>query len=137
MTEGQDVEQVEGQSAEAPAADMLQSFVGRIERLSDEIADIQADRRDVYKDAEAQGFDPKALRELVRRRKLDPRALANLDDLVAVYEEAVRGLPRGMLWGGELRAQPQAIAAPKASRRESLALAAIAAAEAVARADQT
>jgi hypothetical protein len=41
------------------------------------------------------------------------------------------------MWGGELVAQqPKALAAPKVSRRETLAIAAIAAAEAADRADR-
>jgi uncharacterized protein (UPF0335 family) len=131
-----EVEEVEGQSAEAPAPQMLQLFVSRIERLSDEIADLQADRKDVFAEAKANGFDQKALREVLRRRKMEPHHLAELDTLVAIYEEAVRGVPRGMIWGGELTPQQQPrLAPPKPpSRRETAALAALAAAEAAQRA---
>jgi uncharacterized protein (UPF0335 family) len=131
-----EVEQVEGERADSPAHAMLQLFISRVERLSDEIADLQADRRDVLAEAKAQGFDPKALREVLRRRKMEPRALAELDDLVSIYEEAVRGMPRGTIWGGELRPQPAALGPPKKDARTTKALAAIAAAEAAARADQ-
>jgi uncharacterized protein (UPF0335 family) len=58
----------------------------RIERLSDEIADLQADRKDVIAEAKANGFDLKALREVLRRRKMEPHQLAELDCLVDVYE---------------------------------------------------
>jgi uncharacterized protein (UPF0335 family) len=102
MSEARDIEEVEGHSTEGPAPALLQQFVSRLERLADEIADLQADRRDVLAEAKANGFDPKALREVLRRRKMEPRLLAELDCLVAVYEEAVRGMPRGTMWGGEL-----------------------------------
>lgn len=55
----------------AIAADRLRSFIERIERLNDEIKDIQGDRKDIYDEAKGAGFDPKMLREMLRLRKLD------------------------------------------------------------------
>jgi hypothetical protein len=70
---------------------------------------------------------------VLRRRKMEPRQRTMLDDIVAVYEEAVRDQPRGTVWGGELRAQ---IPPPKSDRRSQLALAALAEADAVGRAEE-
>jgi uncharacterized protein (UPF0335 family) len=103
---GEEIETVEGEDAGTPSHRLLQAFIARAERLAAEIADLQADRRDVLAEAKAAGFDPPALREVLRRRKIEPLALADLDSLVAVYEEAARGMPRGMVWGGDLRPAP-------------------------------
>lgn len=132
---GQGVETVEGQRADLPAPDLLRAFVLRVERLSEEISGLQADRRDVLKEAEHNGFDGKALREILRRRKLDPQVLENLDALVACYEEAIGPTSRGQVWGGELKPQA-ALPPPKRDRRGTAAFAALAMAEAVQRAEQ-
>lgn len=54
----------------------LRSLVDRIERLEEEKAALGGDIREVYAEAKAQGFDGKALREVVklRRRTDDERA---------------------------------------------------------------
>jgi uncharacterized protein (UPF0335 family) len=106
---------------------MLRSLIERIERLDDEIADLRADRKDVIAEAKANGFDPKALREVIRRRKMEPDKLNELDALVDTYECALGGLGRGVVWGGDLRVQA-ALPKPKATIRsrkadEALALA--------------
>lgn len=41
----------------------------RIERIEDEIKNSQDDRKDVYSEAKARGYDPATLREIVKRRK--------------------------------------------------------------------
>ena len=53
------------------AKDHLKAFVERVERLEEEKKAIADDIRDVYGEAKANGFDTKALRSIVRLRKLD------------------------------------------------------------------
>ena len=84
------------------AADTLRLLISRIERLDDEAAAIRDDRRDVLCEAETNGFDKKALREVIRRRRMAGRDRADLDGLVEVYESALGGVPRGMIDGGDL-----------------------------------
>jgi uncharacterized protein (UPF0335 family) len=131
----EEIETVEGTRAGLPAPDLLRAFVLRLERLADEIKDLQADRREVMKEAEHAGFDGKALREILRRRKLDPQLLEQLDAMVACYEEALAPIGRGQVWGGELKPQA-ALPPPKSDRRGTAAFAALAFAEAVERAEQ-
>ncbi len=54
------------------AKDQLKAFVERIERLEEEKKAIADDIRDVYAESKANGFDVKALREVVRLRKQEP-----------------------------------------------------------------
>ena len=54
------------------AKDQLKAFVERIERLEEEKKAISDDIRDVYAESKANGFDVKALREVVKLRKQEP-----------------------------------------------------------------
>ena len=53
------------------AKDQVKAFVERIERLEEEKKATSDDIRDVYAEAKGTGFDTKALRTIVRLRKLD------------------------------------------------------------------
>jgi uncharacterized protein (UPF0335 family) len=71
------------------AKQQLKAFVERIERLEEEKKAIGDDIKDVYAEAKSNGFDSKALRALIRRRKVDPDKQAELDALIAVYMQAM------------------------------------------------
>jgi uncharacterized protein (UPF0335 family) len=49
-------------------ADQLRAFVERIERLEEEKKSIAEDIKSIYAEAEANGYDTKALREVVKLR---------------------------------------------------------------------
>lgn len=132
---GSEVETVEAEDASTPSHQLLRAFITRVERLDDEIADLRSDRSDVLKEAKAAGFDGKAMTEVLRRRKMEPAMRDELDSLVAVYEEALHGQPRGMVWGGDVTPRPIALPPPK-NDRERRALAALAAAEAAGMAER-
>lgn len=68
------------------AADRLRAFVQRIERLEDEKSALTLDIADIYKEAKSSGFDVKALRTIIRRRKMDEQKRREQDELVALYE---------------------------------------------------
>lgn len=51
-------------------AEELMKYVERIERLNEEISELQVDVREVYKEAKGQGFDTKAMREIIKLRKM-------------------------------------------------------------------
>jgi uncharacterized protein (UPF0335 family) len=53
------------------AKDQLKAFVERIERLEEEKKTIADDIRDVYAESKGNGFDVKALRAVVRLRKIE------------------------------------------------------------------
>lgn len=67
----------------------LRSLVERIERLEGEKAAIGSDIRDVYKEADGNGFDPKALRMIVRMRKQDAAEREELESVVETYKTAL------------------------------------------------
>ncbi len=71
------------------AADRLKSFVERIERLEEEKAGLTADLRDVYAEAKASGFDTKAMRHIVRLRRMDSAQRQEQEALVELYKQAL------------------------------------------------
>lgn len=50
----------------------LQQYIDKIERLNEQVDELKADVREVYAEARGAGFDIKALREVIKLRKLDP-----------------------------------------------------------------
>ena len=67
----------------------LRSYIERVERLEGEIKDLQADKKEIYGEAKANGFDATIMRKVVQRRRMDPAARAEIDSLVEVYEDAL------------------------------------------------
>lgn len=50
----------------------IKEYIERIERLEQEKKDIQRDIKEVYAEAAAQGIDKKALKQVIKYRKMDP-----------------------------------------------------------------
>jgi len=71
------------------AKDHLKAFVERIERLEEEKKTIADDVRDVYAEAKASGFDAKALRTVVRLRKLDADERKEQEAILETYLHAL------------------------------------------------
>lgn len=71
------------------AKDQLKSIVERIERLEEEKKSISDDIRDVYGEAKANGFDVKALRSIIRLRKIEPTEREEQDAILETYMHAL------------------------------------------------
>jgi len=71
------------------AADQLRSLIMRIERLEEEKAAMAADIREVYAEAKGNGFDPKAMRQIVRLRKMDEPKLKEMEAILDTYKLAL------------------------------------------------
>lgn len=74
------------------AQDQLKSIVQRVERLELEIADLNADKSEIYKEARSFGFDVKAIKKVVSQRKLDTNKREEQDFVFETYWNAVHGL---------------------------------------------
>ena len=48
----------------------LMTFIERIERVNLEIAELQADVRDIFSEAKGNGYSVKAIREILKLRKM-------------------------------------------------------------------
>jgi uncharacterized protein (UPF0335 family) len=76
-------------NAGAVAAEQLVEVVERIERLEIKKAAIAGDLRDVFSEAKGCGFDVKALREIVKIRKLDAQVREEQETVLDVYKRAL------------------------------------------------
>lgn len=76
-------------SVDPTTAAQLRQYVERIERLNSEIKDIQDDRKDVFLEAKAVGFDVATLRKIVAMRKLDADKRREAEMLLETYAIAL------------------------------------------------
>jgi uncharacterized protein (UPF0335 family) len=71
------------------AKDQLKAIVERIEKLEEEKKAIADDIRDVYAEAKANGFDVKALREIIKLRKIEPTERDEQEAILETYMHAL------------------------------------------------
>lgn len=77
------------QTATRFAKDQLKAIIERIERLEEEKKATSDDIRDVYAEAKGNGFDVKALRSIVRLRKLDTDERREQQEVLETYLHAL------------------------------------------------
>lgn len=75
------------------AVDQLKSIIARVEKLEEEKAAIAADIRDVFAEAKGNGFDSKALRSIIKLRKMDAADREEQEAVLDVYRRALGMLP--------------------------------------------
>ena len=68
---------------------VLLSYCERIERIEEEKKALQNDIKFIFEEAENIGFDKKALKEVLKRRKRDESDARELDFSVEVYKKAL------------------------------------------------
>lgn len=71
------------------AAAQLRSVVERIERLEEEKAGLQADIKDIYAEAKANGFETKIVRQIIRLRKKAKEERQEEEQLLELYKAAL------------------------------------------------
>jgi uncharacterized protein (UPF0335 family) len=71
------------------AKDQLKAFVERIEKLEEEKKVISDDIRDVYAESKANGFDVKALRQIIKLRKIEPTERDEQEAILETYMNAL------------------------------------------------
>jgi uncharacterized protein (UPF0335 family) len=71
------------------AKEHLKSFIERLERMDEEIKALNEDKRDIYAEAKGCGFDVKALREILKIRRLDADQRAEHEAIVDLYMQAL------------------------------------------------
>jgi uncharacterized protein (UPF0335 family) len=67
------------------AKDQLRSIVERVEKLEEEKKAISDDIRDVFGEAKVNGFDVKALRSIIRLRKMESSEREEQDAILETY----------------------------------------------------
>jgi uncharacterized protein (UPF0335 family) len=71
------------------AAGQLKSLIERIERLEEEKTALAGDIREVYAEAKGTGFDTKAMRQIVRIRKIDQAERQEQEAILDLYLHAL------------------------------------------------
>jgi uncharacterized protein (UPF0335 family) len=67
----------------------LKSVIERIENREEAKDEIAEEIRDIYAEAKGNGYDVKALREIVRRRKQDAEKLKEHETILETYMHAL------------------------------------------------
>lgn len=68
---------------------MLRQYVERVERLEEEIKELNADKSDVFQEAKGNGFDVKALKTIIKIRRQDDGERREHDAVVETYAKAL------------------------------------------------
>lgn len=79
-------------SKPAPAQagdDRLRLLVERVERLNEEEKGIKNDKRDVYAEMKAVGYDAKIVRRIIQLRAMDPDARSEMETVLDLYKAAL------------------------------------------------
>lgn len=75
------------------AKEQLTSYIERIERLEEQKAELTIDIREVFAEAKANGFDAKAMREIIKLRKKTDNERDEEEYLLDTYKRALGMLP--------------------------------------------
>ncbi|MGK2284456.1 DUF2312 domain-containing protein, partial [Pedomonas sp. V897] len=75
--------------SEVIAADLLRQLIERVERLEGEKKDIAEDIREVFAEAKAQGFDVKAMRQVIKLRRMEKHKRQEAEALLETYMAAL------------------------------------------------
>lgn len=71
------------------SAEQLRLLIERIERLEEEKSGIADDIKDVYAESKSTGFCPKAMRHIVRLRKMEKHARDEADAMIELYRNVL------------------------------------------------
>jgi uncharacterized protein (UPF0335 family) len=82
-------ERNEGMGGGQVAADELRLLIERAERLEEEKKGIADDIKDVMGEAKSRGYDPKAIRQILRIRKQKREEYQEEQSILEVYMQAL------------------------------------------------
>jgi len=69
--------------------DQIRSIIERIERLEEDKEAIASDIKDIYAESKSNGYDVKALRTIVRMRKMDAHDRQEAETVLEFYMHAM------------------------------------------------
>lgn len=75
------------------AVDQLKAIIGRVEKLEEEKAGVSADIRDVFAEAKGNGFNVKAIKQIIAIRKMDSSEREEQENVRDTYLRALGMLP--------------------------------------------
>jgi uncharacterized protein (UPF0335 family) len=71
----------------------IRSFVERIENLDSELQELNEQKKEVFSEAKAEGFDVKILKEIIKLRKQDKEERDEHESLLDLYMRAMETAP--------------------------------------------
>ncbi|MGH6779571.1 MAG: DUF2312 domain-containing protein [Bradyrhizobium sp.] len=71
----------------------IRSFVERIETLDTELQELNEQKKEVFSEVKAEGFDVKILKEIIKLRKQDKEERDERESLLDLYMRAMEGAP--------------------------------------------
>ncbi len=67
----------------------IRSFVERVENIDAELQELNEQKKEVFSEAKAEGFDVKILKEIIKLRKQDKDERDERDSLLDLYMRAM------------------------------------------------
>jgi uncharacterized protein (UPF0335 family) len=67
----------------------IRSFVERIENLDSELQELNEQKKEVFSEAKAEGFDVRILKEIIKLRKQDKEERDERESLLDLYMRAM------------------------------------------------
>ena len=71
------------------SAQQLRQFIERIERIETEEREIKLDKKDVYSEAKAMGYDTAQIKKIIAIRRIDPNDRAESEAILETYLSAL------------------------------------------------
>jgi uncharacterized protein (UPF0335 family) len=84
-----DEAQEEPSGPQTVAVGQLRAFIERIERVNEDIDALSDDRKEIFAEAKAMGFDLKAMRTILKLRKKDPNERQEEEAILDLYKSAL------------------------------------------------
>ncbi|WP_392505980.1 DUF2312 domain-containing protein [Rickettsia sp. 2024-CO-Wats] len=75
--------------SEVVVKEQLEQYISKIEKLEQEKADLSQEVKDIFQDASSHGFDVKAMKSILKLKKLDKDKLAEQDAMLELYRDTL------------------------------------------------
>lgn len=79
----------EASGPQTVAAGQLRAFIERIERVQEDIDALTDDRKEIYAECKAMGFDTKAVRTIIKLRKMQEGERQEAEAILDRYKAAL------------------------------------------------
>lgn len=73
----------------AQSGDLLNSYLDRLEDLTNNVKEINGDIKEIYSEAKSAGFNPKYVKQLLRLRQMDKDEIQEQDEILKIMRKAV------------------------------------------------
>lgn len=73
----------------AQAGEQLKAIIERVERVNEDIAAYNDDKKEIFAEAKAAGFDNAAIKQLIKLRKTPAEERAEASSILELYAHAI------------------------------------------------